>query len=105
VLYLDDEEAEGEVSEREQEDPEELRHAGGMRGFLFRVCEGLGVKPIAFTASQIEIILGLAQTLNVFHHTNYFHRVVGHLRDQAQIDDVAVQRASEQAQQEFQQQG
>jgi hypothetical protein len=105
VLYsADDEEPETSESERLEELHEWLRRASDMRGFLFRICETIGIKPIVFTDSQIEIILSSTSMLNVFDHVSYFSHVVERLRDQAQIDDEAVQRASEQAQQEFQQQ-
>ena len=74
-----------------------------MRGFLFRLCETLGIKPIAFTASQIEIILITAQTVNAFEQMKFFSRAVEHLRDKTQIDDALVRRACDQARQEFRQ--
>jgi len=80
---------------------EELRRESGMRGYLIRTCEANGVKPIPFTTNQIEIILSSTQMLSVFDHADYFRRVVERLRDQTQIDDEVVDRASKQARQDL----
>jgi hypothetical protein len=107
VLYSDaDDEpelTENEQAELQEELQEELRREDGMRGYFFRVCEGLSIKPIILTDSQIEIVTNPTQLLSVFDHYAYYRRVGENLRDETEIDDETVHRACERARREFQQ--
>lgn len=74
-----------------------------------RAHEELAAASVALPEAQSQGVdwLGdgaLLTSLRRRRHTDFFYRVVRHVRDKMDVDDTAVQRAAEQARQEFQQQ-